>query len=110
MKLVNNKLIIARILYGGLIHRQGLLQVGDRIVEVNQELVDSMNPSDLQALLVSHLYCTNESTAGADASVEVPKLHNIKLAFIHTLIIIMMNIFNFACMQNHREIQRVGID
>ena len=32
----------------------------------------------------------NESTAGADASVEVPKLHNIKLliAFIH-----MMNIF-----------------
>ncbi|XP_064389900.1 protein PALS2-like [Halichondria panicea] len=51
MKLVNNKLIIARILYGGLIHRQGLLQVGDRIVEVNQELVDSMNPSDLQALL-----------------------------------------------------------
>ncbi len=54
MKLVNNKLIIARILYGGLIHRQGLLQVGDRIVEVNQESVDSMNPSDLQALLVSH--------------------------------------------------------
>lgn len=52
MKLVNNKLIIARILYGGLIHRQGLLQVGDRIVEVNQESVDSMNPSDLQALLV----------------------------------------------------------
>ena len=31
--------------------------------------------------------CNNESTAGADASVEVPKLHNIKLliAFIHTL-------------------------
>ena len=53
MKLVCNKLIIARILYGGLIHRQGLLQVGDRIVEVNQESVDSMNPSDLQALLVS---------------------------------------------------------
>ncbi len=25
--------------------------------------------------------CNNESTAGADASVEVPKLHNIKLAF-----------------------------
>ena len=32
-------------------------------------------------------YMYNESTAGADASVEVPKLHNIKLAFIHTLII-----------------------
>ena len=41
----------------------------------------------------------NESTAGADVSVEVPKLHNIKLLlYIHTSIIIMMNIFNFtAC-------------
>ncbi len=57
MKLVDNKLIIARILYGGLIHRQGLLQVGDRIVEVNQEPVDSMNPSDLQALLVRLFTC-----------------------------------------------------
>ncbi len=37
--------------------------------------------------------CVNESTAGADASVEMPKLHNIKLliAFIH-----MMNILQFA--------------
>ena len=26
---------------------------------------------------------TNESTAGADASVEVPKLHNIKLLYTH---------------------------
>ena len=36
------------------------------------------------------LYLCNESTAGADASVEVPKLHNIKLLiasfYIHTLI------------------------
>lgn len=50
--MVNHKLIIARILHGGLIHRQGLLQVGDRIVEVNQESVDAMNPSDLQEMLV----------------------------------------------------------
>ena len=42
----------------------------------------------LSLFLVCHktLY-NNESTAGADASVEVPKLHNIKLVFIHTLII-----------------------
>lgn len=52
LKLVNHKLIIARILHGGLIYRQGLLQVGDRIVEVNQESVDAMNPSDLQEMLV----------------------------------------------------------
>ena len=49
-----------------------------------------------------HIY--NESTAGADASVEVPKLHNIKLLIasfyiIHTLIIIIM--MNFAAC-NHR--------
>ncbi len=33
------------------------------------------------------LMVKNESTAGADASVKMPKLHNIKLliAFIHTL-------------------------
>ena len=30
----------------------GLLQVGDRIVEVNSEMVDSMSPADLQAMLV----------------------------------------------------------
>ena len=30
----------------------GLLQVGDRIVEVNGEMVDSMSPADLQAMLV----------------------------------------------------------
>lgn len=51
LKLIKDKLIIARILYGGLIHRQGLLQVGDRIVEVNHESADSMSPSDLQAML-----------------------------------------------------------
>jgi guanylate kinase len=51
LKLINNKLVIARILHGGLIHRQGLLQVGDRIIEVGGEPVDNMSPADLQALL-----------------------------------------------------------
>lgn len=31
----------------------GLLQVGDRIFEVNGEMVDNMSPADLQAMLVS---------------------------------------------------------
>ena len=44
--------------------------------------------SFLLLFLVSHIkHYNNESTAGADASVEVPKLHNIKQAFIHTMII-----------------------
>ena len=45
----------------------------------------------------------NESTAGADASVEMPKLHNIKLliAFIH-----MIN--NLILL--HAKTQRVGND
>lgn len=51
LKLINNRLIIARILHGGLIHRQGLLQVGDRIIEVNNETVDSLSPTELQLLL-----------------------------------------------------------
>ncbi len=39
----------------------------------------------VQVISISaHLTSFNESTAGADASVEVPKLHDIKL-FIHTL-------------------------
>ncbi len=47
----------------------------------------------------------------ADASVEVPKLHNIKLliASFYTLIIIMMNNFNFAAC-NRSETQIVGND
>ena len=35
-------------------------------------------------MLLAHGY--NESTAGADASVDVPNLHNIKLLLIHTCI------------------------
>ncbi len=56
--------------------------------------------------IITYTDC-NESNAGADASVEVPKLHNIKLLITsfytnidYNFIIIMMNIFNFACMQN----------
>ena len=53
LKMVDGKVVIARILHGGLIHKQGLLQVGDRIVKVNHEEVGSMTPLELQDMLVS---------------------------------------------------------
>jgi guanylate kinase len=49
--MVDGKVVIARILHGGLIHKQGLLQVGDRIVKVNHEEVGSMTPLELQDML-----------------------------------------------------------
>ena len=47
----------------------------------------------------------NESIAGADASVEVPKIHNIKLliASFYTHIVIMINIFNFAAQNTQSQ-------
>lgn len=46
----NNDLVIARILHGGMIDRQGLLHVGDIIKEVNSHEVGN-NPKELQELL-----------------------------------------------------------
>ncbi|XP_006008724.1 MAGUK p55 subfamily member 6b isoform X2 [Latimeria chalumnae] len=48
----NNDLVIARILHGGMIDRQGLLHVGDIIKEVNGQDVGN-NPKELQDLLKS---------------------------------------------------------
>ena len=50
-----------------------------------------------------HVHVYNESTAGADVSVEVPKLHNIKLQYTHY-----KNIFaliNFAARRQDPESQ-----
>ena len=43
--------LLVKVIYS--LHTVGLLQVGDRIVEVNNETVDSMSPAELQAMLVS---------------------------------------------------------
>ncbi|XP_063777769.1 protein PALS2 isoform X3 [Pseudophryne corroboree] len=51
-KVDNNNLVIARILHGGMIDRQGLLHVGDIIKEVNAHEVGN-NPKELQELLKS---------------------------------------------------------
>ena len=56
---------------------------------------------------------TNESTVGADASVEMPKLHNIKLliASFYTHIDYNYHVNIFKCrIQNRRETQGVGND
>ena len=53
LKMVDGKVVIARILHGGLIYKQGLLQVGDQIVKVSDESVGSMTPIELQEMLVS---------------------------------------------------------
>ncbi|KAG8573142.1 hypothetical protein GDO81_012305 [Engystomops pustulosus] len=51
-KVENSNLVIARILHGGMIDRQGLLHVGDIIKEVNGHDVGN-NPKELQELLKS---------------------------------------------------------
>ncbi|XP_065889062.1 protein PALS2-like [Dysidea avara] len=48
---IEGKVYISRILHGGLIHRQGLLKVGDNIVEVNNEDVGHLTLDDLQDVL-----------------------------------------------------------
>ena len=51
----DNKCIVARILVGGMIHRQGTLHVGDEIREINGLNVSSQTIENLQKLLVSVL-------------------------------------------------------
>ncbi len=50
----------------------------------------------MKTLIINYI---NESIAGADASVEMPKLHNIKLliAFIHSLVMMNINFCITAC-------------
>ncbi|PAA55015.1 hypothetical protein BOX15_Mlig028881g1 [Macrostomum lignano] len=46
-----NKIIVARIMHGGMIHRQGTLHVGDEIREINGEPVLGQSVEALQRLL-----------------------------------------------------------
>ena len=57
---------------------------------------------NIAQLAMTSMTVHNECTAGADASVEMPKLHNIKLL----IAFILMNIFSIISMQT----QRVGND
>lgn len=47
----DNRCLVARILVGGMIHRQGTLHVGDEIKEINGLNVSSQTIENLQKLL-----------------------------------------------------------
>lgn len=53
----DNKCLVARIMHGGMIHRQATLHVGDEIKEINGIPVANQSVSALQKILVSlHLH------------------------------------------------------
>ena len=49
----DNRCLVARILVGGMIHRQGTLHVGDEIREINGLIVSTQTIENLQKLLVN---------------------------------------------------------
>lgn len=52
----DNRCLVARILVGGMIHRQGTLHVGDEIREINGLIVSTQTIENLQKLLV-YIFC-----------------------------------------------------
>lgn len=51
----DGRCIVARIMHGGMIHRQATLHVGDEIREINGQPVQNQTVSQLQRLLVSSI-------------------------------------------------------
>ena len=51
--------IVARIMHGGMIHRQATLHVGDEIREINGIPVANQTVDALQKMLVSIFICRN---------------------------------------------------
>lgn len=49
----DGRCIVARIMHGGMIHRQATLHVGDEIREINGQPVLNQSVAQLQKLLVS---------------------------------------------------------
>jgi calcium/calmodulin-dependent serine protein kinase len=52
----DGRCIVARIMHGGMIHRQATLHVGDEIREINGQPVQNQTVSQLQRLLVSPVH------------------------------------------------------
>lgn len=50
----DGRCIVARIMHGGMIHRQATLHVGDEIREINGQPVLNQSVAQLQKLLVSN--------------------------------------------------------
>ncbi|CAL8308768.1 unnamed protein product [Gadus morhua 'NCC'] len=61
------KCTVARILHGGMIHRQGSLHEGDEIAEINGRSVDSQSVDQLQKIL--------KETSGVVKMKVIPNLH-----------------------------------
>lgn len=58
----DGRCIVARIMHGGMIHRQATLHVGDEIREINGQSVQHQSVSQLQRMLVNilssfYLFC-----------------------------------------------------
>lgn len=57
----DGRCIVARIMHGGMIHRQATLHVGDEIREINGQAVQNQSVSQLQRMLVSSTTKTSET-------------------------------------------------
>lgn len=57
----DGRCIVARIMHGGMIHRQATLHVGDEIREINGQPVQNQSVGQLQKLLVSNFFVENGS-------------------------------------------------
>ena len=54
----DGRCIVARIMHGGMIHRQATLHVGDEIREINGQPVQHQSVGQLQRMLVCYDYST----------------------------------------------------
>lgn len=52
----DGRCIVARIMHGGMIHRQATLHVGDEIREINGQPVQNQSVGQLQRMLVSYIF------------------------------------------------------
>lgn len=58
----DGRCIVARIMHGGMIHRQATLHVGDEIREINGQSVQHQTVSQLQRMLVRFIHTHNQPT------------------------------------------------
>lgn len=57
----DGRCIVARIMHGGMIHRQATLHVGDEIREINGQPVQHQSVGQLQRMLVSLCWVVEDS-------------------------------------------------
>ena len=67
----DGRCIVARIMHGGMIHRQATLHVGDEIREINGQPVQHQSVSQLQRILVSGTNGLNVQEMETNASLPV---------------------------------------